>query len=350
MDKLLNFLLDYYLWILGVLVIIIITIIGFLVDSKQKRKKKESSIKATDVGEVKTVTEVETPKEEVKKEEVVTDNNNAINNNLNTTNNVMQESINNVSDNVNTNSDGVNKVIENSTSSKNLDLLSNQTPHFEPREVNIPSVNKNMEVNNGLNAVTNANTSNATIVQAQQSINPISSNNVNASGMYYNNASMPVQEVKNYNEPEVINSTSNYGQNVYQGVNMVPNNNMIYTNNVIPNATLREVVPQPVQAVPINNAYNGQMGFQNNRVNNQMYTNYNSNANYTTPIPNNTNVNYTAPIGEVPNNNYAKVIPNTVNNNNVSNNMNNNVNNSQVSAYPNMSFVTGDKNDDTWKL
>lgn len=330
MDKLLNFLLDYYLWILGVLVIIIITIIGFLVDSKQKRKKKESSINATDVGEVKTVTEVDTPKEDV-----VLD-----------TNNVVQESINNVSDNVNTNSEGVNKVIENSTSSKNLDLLSNQTPHFEPREVNIPNVNKNMEVNNGLNAVTNANTSNATIVQAHQSINPISSNNVNANGMYYNNASMPVQEVKNYNEPEVINSTSNYGQNVYQGVNMVPNNNMIYTNN----ATLREVVPQPVQAVPINNAYNGQMGFQNNRVNNQMYTNYNSNANYTTPIPNNTNVNYTTPIGEVPNNNYAKVIPNTVNNNNVSNNMNNNVNNSQVSAYPNMSFVTGDKNDDTWKL
>lgn len=330
MDKLLNFLLDYYLWILGVLVIIIITIIGFLVDSKQKRKKKESSINATDVGEVKTVTEVDTPKEDV-----VLD-----------TNNVVQESINNVSDNVNTNSEGVNKVIENSTSSKNLDLLSNQTPHFEPREVNIPNVNKNMGVNNGLNAVTNANTSNATIVQAHQSINPISSNNVNANGMYYNNASMPVQEVKNYNEPEVINSTSNYGQNVYQGVNMVPNNNMIYTNN----ATLREVVPQPVQAVPINNAYNGQMGFQNNRVNNQMYTNYNSNANYTTPIPNNTNVNYTTPIGEVPNNNYAKVIPNTVNNNNVSNNMNNNVNNSQVSAYPNMSFVTGDKNDDTWKL
>lgn len=334
MDKLLNFLLDYYLWILGVLVIIIITIIGFLVDSKQKRKKKESSIKATDVGEVKTVTEVETPKNDV-----VLD-----------TNNVVQESINNVSDNVNTNSDGVNKLIENSTSSKNLDLLSNQTPHFEPREVNIPNVNKNMEVNNGLNAVTNANTSNATIVQAQQSINPISSNNVNTNGMYYNNASMPVQEVKNYNEPEVINSTSNYGQNVYQGVNMVPNNNMVYTNNVMPNVTPREVVPQPVQAVPINNVYNGQMGFQNNRVNNQMYTNYNSNANYTTPIPNNTNVNYTTPIGEVPNNNYAKVIPNTVNNNNVSNNMNNNVNNSQVSAYPNMSFVTGDKNDDTWKL
>ncbi len=333
MDKLLNFLLDYYLWILGVLVIIIITIIGFLVDSKQKRKKKESSIKATDVGEVKTVTEVETPKNDV-----VLD-----------TNNVVQESINNVSDNVNTNSESVNKVVENSTS-KNLDLLSNQTPHFEPREVNIPNVNKNMEVNTGLNTVANANTSNATIVQAQQSINPISSNNVNANGMYYNNASMPVQEVKNYNEPEVINSTSNYGQNVYQGVNMVPNNNMVYTNNVMPNATLREVVPQPVQAVPINNTYNGQMGFQNNRVNNQMYTNYNSNANYTTPIPNNTNVNYTTPIGEVPNNNYAKVIPNTVNNNNVSNNMNNNVNNSQVSAYPNMSFVTGDKNDDTWKL
>lgn len=334
MDKLLNFLLDYYLWILGVLVIIIITIIGFLVDSKQKRKKKESSINATDVGEVKTVTEVDTPKEDV-----VLD-----------TNNVVQESINNVSDNVNTNSDVVNKVVENSANSKNLDLLSNQTPHFEPREVNIPNVNKNMEVNNGLNAVTNANTPNATIVQAHQSINPINSNNVNVSGMYYNNASMPVQEVKNYNEPEVINSTSNYGQNVYQGVNMAPNNNMIYTNNVIPNATLREVVPQPVQAVPINNAYNGQMVSQSNRVNNQMYTNYNSNANYTTPIPNNTNVNYTAPIGEVPNNNYAKVIPNTVNNNNVSNNMNNNVNNNQVSAYSHMGFVTGDKNDDTWKL
>ena len=39
MNNFVQFLLDYYVWILVVLGVMIITIIGFLVDSKQKRKK-----------------------------------------------------------------------------------------------------------------------------------------------------------------------------------------------------------------------------------------------------------------------------------------------------------------------
>ena len=60
MDNFVNFLLDYYPYILGVLGIIIVTIIGYLADSKKKREKKLNNTDNTVKEEVKT-TENATP-------------------------------------------------------------------------------------------------------------------------------------------------------------------------------------------------------------------------------------------------------------------------------------------------
>ena len=41
MEAVLNFLLEYFYWILGVLVVLLITVIGFLADTKRKKKLRQ---------------------------------------------------------------------------------------------------------------------------------------------------------------------------------------------------------------------------------------------------------------------------------------------------------------------
>lgn len=145
MDNFVNFLLDYYIWILGVLLIIIITVIGFLVDSKQKRKKKEQLInketKSENLEEVKTVEKLPTNNsgENINNQNQIVSN---VNNNgvatVTTGVQQIQTPVKNVND-VSGNSVGVD-------SNSNQVSLVEQKPHFEAREVNIPvsqsSVNK----------------------------------------------------------------------------------------------------------------------------------------------------------------------------------------------------------------
>ena len=44
MQVVVDFLLEYYVWILVVLVILLITVIGFLADTKKKKKMREKTI------------------------------------------------------------------------------------------------------------------------------------------------------------------------------------------------------------------------------------------------------------------------------------------------------------------
>ena len=41
MQAVLDFLLEYYVWVLAVLVILLITVIGFLADTKRKKKMRQ---------------------------------------------------------------------------------------------------------------------------------------------------------------------------------------------------------------------------------------------------------------------------------------------------------------------
>lgn len=44
MQAVIDFLLDYYLWVLGVLVVLLITVVGFLADTKRKKKMREKAM------------------------------------------------------------------------------------------------------------------------------------------------------------------------------------------------------------------------------------------------------------------------------------------------------------------
>lgn len=153
MNNFVQFLLDYYVWILVVLGVMIITIIGFLVDSKQKRKKKEKE-ESNIPSEVKTVeplpettTQEVAPVMEAKNEPVpaVVDNvigGNGVYTNPQTVNSaVVQQPAQPIANS------NVSTVQNASTQNVNPNLtLGEQKPHFEPREVPMPTQN-NMSVN-----------------------------------------------------------------------------------------------------------------------------------------------------------------------------------------------------------
>ena len=138
MDAFVKFLLDYYIWILAVLGVIIVTIIGFLVDSKQKRKKKIESENSS-VQQIKTVENLPNTSDE---------------NSVLVTQSIEQQNQ-TVVDNV-IGGDGtyvdtlVNQTVQPTQSLNALDnvqtlnnnqsnlSLNEQKPHFEPREINIP--------------------------------------------------------------------------------------------------------------------------------------------------------------------------------------------------------------------
>lgn len=284
MDNFVNFLLDYYVWILGVLLIIIVTIIGFLVDSNQKRKKKEKQFekKEEKLEEVQTVQsmpeENNTPIMEAKDEKVVVENI--------ADNNIVSKPAEKI--------ETPNSVV---TDDKSLNL-SEQKPHFESREVNIP-VTPN-------------------VVQS--------------------NVSTPIN-------------------NVQQPINMVPS--MPNGSNINPQTpSYSNFEPKPINVVPINNANNSQnvnMNMQN--MNNQYMTpNMNSqvvNQQPANPVYNMSgNVNgVTGTVNQVP----VQPIPNPVRQPINSNNGAQQIQNNQTVTGTNygINFVTGDNNnsiDDSWKL
>lgn len=275
MDNFVNFLLDYYVWILGVLLIIIITVIGFLVDSKQKRKKKEKEVgvKEEKLEEVQTV------------QSLPVDTNNStteIKNDNSSLNNMAYAN----NDFVNNNSVPVQREVS----------LSEQKPHFETKNVDIPvgqvSVQPNVTGNNSL----------------QQSLNQV-----------------PSEQVSNY-------------QNIQ-------------------NSNYNNFTPRPVNAVPINNPVNLQATNMNSQNLNSQYSGQNVNGQMMDQqrsnsynVQNNTN-NVVNPVNQVP----VQPIPNPMQQPvDVIPNPQQGQGN-QASQIPNvgLNFVTGANNNvtnDNWKL
>lgn len=136
MEKVVDFLLDYYVWILGVLGIAIITTIGVIADIKKKKNKSNENEK---ISEVKTTE----PLPEVANTQNVLG---TVDDNLNVNNNV---GVNNLNENLQTNLN-INSSLEPndvSNSNNNNKLLSQQKPQIEPRNVVMqqqPIVNDNV--------------------------------------------------------------------------------------------------------------------------------------------------------------------------------------------------------------
>lgn len=227
MDNLVNFLLEYYVWILGVLIIIIITIIGFLVDTKQKRKKKE---KENVVNEKEnSVTTVDTNVSG--QPQGLTSQNAQVAQTLPNISNVSPVSSPLPNNSVNTTTTPLDNsqtqsVVSNST------LLNEQKPHFEPQPVansfqgGVNQFAQNTSFNQSINS------SVPKPVNAVSINQPSSQNVVTPQNNMQNNVSTPV------------NTQSSYNSNIQTPVN----------NGVVAHQNL-QVSSQPVmQAQPTLNA------------------------------------------------------------------------------------------------
>lgn len=195
MDVFVNFLLDYYIWILSVLSIIIVTIIGFLVDSKQKRKKKELELEKTNNVE------------------------NTVGN-LNTDNSLdnvpvvdaVSQTFSTVVDNV----IGVDSLSAQESSLPSVEAVSSnmQTTQFEPGQVNIPVSPQPV------------NFSSYNQVVSPQPVNAVSITQPVQQSVYTQNSSVGL-----VNQNMVPSSVSNNQQFVQNGaINAVPNVQPVYQN------------------------------------------------------------------------------------------------------------------------
>ena len=250
MDNFVNFLLDYYIWILGVLLIIIITIIGFLVDSSQKRKKKEKALEqeknSSKLEEVQTVQSL--PEENATP---VMDAKNATaplqNSNMTSANSVRNQTVQNVLQDTKTVQSDNKPINNNGTIPMEQNLsISDQKPHFEAREVNIPiGQSPNQPVNN---IVPQSNIYKQNAYETQQ---PVMQSSLNMKNQNVSNfAPKPINAVSINNQPvqpQFNNQMMNNGymQNPHANAYNMSNNVNNYTQNSV-NQTPVQPIPNPV--------------------------------------------------------------------------------------------------------
>ena len=274
MDAFVKFLLDYYIWILAVLGIVIVTIIGFLVDSKQKRKKKEL--------ETDKLSKVDKPSEDVTT--------------INAQNSVpvvdaISQTVPNIVDNVvgNDSSDiySLNNnvqvqeqnagILSNQTSvqNNNSDVsLSGQKPHFEPRDVNVPvsqqPVNSNLNNQIVVPQPVNAVPINQPVSQ------PVYSGATNSSIVYQNsNPSSGIYSNQQYMHGGAVGMVSNV-QPVYQ-------NNINNQMQVQPTVDTTSIVSTNNLSNPIGNVQPFNSNIQNSAIQTQSLDNsVNGNMNFVT--------------------------------------------------------------------
>jgi len=261
-----EFLLDYYVWILAVLGIAIITIIGFLVDSKQKRKKKDMK-QGSASDEVKTVeplpeinSQDAAPIVDARTEQAPQNVDNVINRGeINTMINQAQHPQSMQGQNLQANP--INVAAQPEISTNQGGALSGQKPHFDSREVPMPTTSQ-MPINSE-NVVVAPQPINA--VPINQPVQPIyqqfqQQNNgqttqqvppVNQNSQFVN--SMPINNVQPIVQPaQTIQNSQIVTPNVVGYNNMQPVN---YQN--IPNTMTTVQSQQPV--LPINNVTVGQV-------------------------------------------------------------------------------------------
>lgn len=171
MQTVVDFLLEYYVWVLIVLVILLITVVGFLADTKKKKKLREKK-------EREAASDNSMPTNDLNMMNQGMDMNyNAMNQNMNMGYNGMMMNQ-NLNDMMSHNTDNMmnNNMLNNNMMMNNQDMnmsnnmaqninqnmnsndsffipASEQTPKFEPREVSIPKpVEPTPILNNGINS------------------------------------------------------------------------------------------------------------------------------------------------------------------------------------------------------
>lgn len=243
MDNFVNFLLDYYVLILVVLGIIIITIIGFLVDSKQKRRKKDEIKSVNEVRTVEPLPDVnesaEAPIMQAKNQQVPV--------------NVVNGDVANGLNNVCVQSQSVSPSIDSTTTTNVLTKevngnqsisLSEQKPHFEPKNVAIPN---SVQTSTGYNNV----------FAVPQPVNAVPINQ--------NIQTLQNKQQEFYSSSQLNNSISNSINSVPQS--FVSNNGQPITQNSISNVDINGAFQNSGEQNVLNGAYVSNGTVQNMPVN-----------------------------------------------------------------------------------
>ena len=206
MEAVVDFLLEYYIWILVVLVILLITVIGFLADTKRKKKKRQSM-----------------------ESESISSDGNMINqypdlNNVNMGMNNFNPNM-DMMTNQNVETNAINSVNASSNNESNDTFFvssSDQTPKFEPREVVIPKPVETTPIMNNPNASNNL-SSMPTAVVEPTAVHPVGNAPVEVPNSI-NNTMVPPTINLNNNEvgvSPITNNTSNMDQMQNPNVNVM---------------------------------------------------------------------------------------------------------------------------------
>lgn len=330
MNNFVKFLLDYYVWILVVLGIIIITIIGFLVDSKQKRKKKEQASNLNEVKTVEPLPEINdkeaVPVVDAKNQSAPTVIDNVIGGNgIYESPSSVQEQPQNTMQNLQQVQTSPNNVTQTPEINANQNVaLSDQKPRFEPREVPMPP--QYQMSNNEEN-----------IVATPQPVNAVSINQPIPQQPIMQQEPQPVLQQVNNQMAQQIPPTANNQQSV--NTMAVPTNNQQMQQ-------APQVAPTNFTTMPNITGYNG----YNNINNNQQPVNYQSIPNQ---MPNTNQQQFVSPI---PNPTIQQQVATPVQNQQPINNLNQ-MPQQPTTTTPNIgiNFVTDSStapntDDDTWKL
>lgn len=353
MQTVVDFLLEYYIWILVILVILLITVVGFLADTKKKKKLREQ------------------------KENV---NNDAMNNSFDANNN-QGMNFNGINQNMNTGFDNYNQNISNYSQDNmmNQNLNNNMMNPINDNMMNNQNINLNSAVvpnmNQNLNTI-NSFENNANNVMPEQNKGINNSNN-NDSFFIPASEQTPRFEAREVSIPKLVEPTPI----VENRVNSVPTAvveptevpNTIVQNmnqNVIPQMT--SPAPEPLQATNVSitpNVQSNQMPINNqtvtpipsvmpNMVNPETIPN--SNPQVQTPVEpiNQNQQNQMNGIsGKVANNtpNMSMPLPNVQNNTVQSQNIPNNMGQYNNSVPGGVSFVMNgqvpnNQNNNNWNL
>lgn len=354
-----EFLLEYYIYILAVLVIIIVGVIGFLVDSKNKDKNKVDVSSSNNSGQNVGIsnensvsqTNLSVTNEPVNSVTLEMEPQN-VNDIVNTNNNLNEE----VSLNVNTNTNVVNggPSVENNDINNVLREQSNEVLGEQVMSSNIanmvisqgvkydnagfsidngPINNLNNSVMNGIENVQATPTVEVNQMPVSSNINPVNVQNqmVNAgnlSGDILNQVpnSAPVQPAQT---PINVSLNEMPVQSLYGGISNVSNlntsNDVVYQQNIQPAMPINNnVSPLDFDMMPSNNVGTNQnIGVQNqmmgmgmpNSMNVQNNMEFNQNM-----VPNN-GVQYMNPLTEVPHNSNMVSQTSNMGSQNLNNNM-----------------------------
>ncbi len=329
MNAVIDFLIEYYTWFLVVIAILLITVVGFLVDTKRKKKLRknamanESTSESTDINMMGNLNDINSI------------NNGMDMNNINginapigdTTNNMFNQNMNNNLNNQNNILGNVPPVMNEMNSGVNNSNFFNTTPEqqqvFTPKPVEatpIMNTNVNNQMNNGINNVVTP----TPVVEPTAAVqNPIPEVNVQVP----NEQNIPNQNMGQpmYNQGNIPNMNINNGpvlNEVPNSLNTIPSTPIMTQEHDIPINTANNIPSvntpinqTPVMEEPVTSPVSPVIGNQvNPSVNNIPAQPFNQNV---TPNTNTMNVNNNIP--NIPNfgPNINNGIPNQVNNQNI---------------------------------